>query len=149
MNQVVLKEYNLSEIPNKPGVYFIRLPKGKIASLKINPEINKHKHLKFGEKNGPYEVGKLESKLKDSENSENILYIGKAKDLRKRLGQYMRYLFIGSKNHAGGRAIGQIDGFEKLICEYEENNEPEAEERCLLDRFYCKNKSLPFANWRI
>ncbi len=148
MKQFKLKGYENIDIPKTPGVYFIKLEKGEINKLKINPEINNHKYLKVGDKNGPYDTEKLACKLNASKNDENILYIGKAKDLHKRLGQYMRYLFKGSKNHAGGRAIGQIIGFENLSCEFEENNAPEQKESTLLNDFYENHKSLPFANWR-
>ena len=148
MKQFRLKEYESIDIPKTPGVYFIKLEKGEINKLNINPEINKHKYLKAGDKNGPYDTEKLVCKLNASKNDDNILYIGKAKDLHKRLGQYMKYLFKGSKNHAGGRAIGQIEGFEDLICEFEENSNPEQREKNLIDCFCDKHKSFPFANWR-
>jgi len=148
MKQFKLKDYKNVDIPKTSGVYFIKLEKGKMDKLKINPKINKHKYLKVGDKNGPYDTKKLTDKLNVSKNEENILYIGKAKDLHKRLGQYMRYLFKGSKNHAGGRAIGQINGFENLICEFEENSTPKQRESFLIDNFDKGHGSLPFANWR-
>lgn len=132
---------NLSDIPTARGIYRILLP----ADLEIvfQDEISNHP-------GDAYPIEALQDKYGKSKSS-NILYIGKAngkRGLHQRLGQYMRYGFGTGKNHRGGRAIFQISGFEKLLCEYETCEDCEDEEHRLLDNFRQTYGTLPLANWK-
>lgn len=132
---------NLSDIPTARGIYRILLQ----ADLEIvfQDEISNHP-------GDAYPIEALQDKCGKSKSS-NILYIGKAngkRGLHQRLGQYMRYGFGTGKNHRGGRAIFQISGFEKLLCEYETCEDCEDEEHRLLDNFRQTYGTLPLANWK-
>lgn len=102
-------------VPAKKGVYCIRIPAGMEVTFKDT--IDNHP-------GAAYPIERLEAKRIPSSG---ILYIGKANGKRglfQRLRQYMRYGFDGGNNHRGGRAIFQVEGYENLI----RNAEQEAAE---------------------
>ena len=143
-------------IPSKPGVYYILLPKNRsIKSLRFINKINSHNKLRVKDKNGPYSIKKLKEKQRLCEENKgyknDLLYIGKAKNLNNRINEYINYLFCGGKVHKGGRVIGQIVNFEELICRYSKTSTEEKaikKETYELQTFKKKRKCLPLANWR-
>jgi hypothetical protein len=78
----------------------------------------------------------------------DILYYGKANDLKKRIGQYLSYGSGKPVGHWGGRLIWQVEGvWDFLGCWCFATN-PSDKERELIVEF--KNNhagALPFANW--
>lgn len=143
MERKTLKELwdNYSELPAEHGIYRILIPNGMEITFK--ERIENHP-------DDAYLVPKLQEKYEKSRTS-GILYIGKAsgrRGLRQRLGQYLRYGFDSGKNHRGGRAIFQIEGFENLICEYEVCPNCEEVERQQLCEFQKTYGVFPVANWR-
>ena len=96
----------ISEIPATSGVYFVLMPEN--YRIRIKEETDGFKLTSKG-KPSAYSVEKLEKKAKhygDKDSySSNILYIGKAKDLHRRIEQYVGYRYNGSNlfPHDGGR----------------------------------------------
>lgn len=80
----------------------------------------------------------------------DILYIGKSKNLRKRLRQLARFGAKRTRKHAGGRWLWQIVGIRNAsvwIWPYDDET-PEKLEQRLLDRFKCEHDIWPLANKR-
>lgn len=143
MERKTLKELwnDHSDLPTEPGIYRILIPDGMEITFK--ERIENHP-------NDAYLIPKLQEKY-DKSRASGILYIGKAggrRGLRQRLGQYLRYGFSSGKNHRGGRAIFQIEGFENLICAYEVCPNCEEVEHQQLHEFRETYKTFPVANWR-
>ena len=145
-----LKNYKeeIKKVPNTAGVYFIVIPdEMKIKTITFTSNIKNHS---IKEKNKPYKISKLVGKTEKVKDNEKVVYIGKAKNLKKRLKQYMNYLYKGSKNHAGGRAIGQIQNYDSfLICRYMLSEIPEEIEKEKLIEYRNRNGELPLANWKV
>jgi hypothetical protein len=81
----------------------------------------------------------------------NVIYIGKANDLRRRLRQYSRFGAGQAVGHWGGRLIWQIAQADQLVVAWREVAAAQAPadlERDLLDAFCMQYGSLPFANRR-
>jgi hypothetical protein len=82
----------------------------------------------------------------------NVIYIGKANDLRRRLRQYSRFGAGQAVGHWGGRLIWQIAQADQLVVAWREVAAAQAPadlERDLLDAFCMQYGSLPFANRRV
>ncbi len=148
-----LHEGALESIPRKSGVYFVLVPEGFILSVKAETD-----GFKLTSKGEPSEfrVERLEKKLVhygDYPYSNKIVYIGKAKDLHRRIEQYVgyRYNVPNLFPHDGGRAIWQLKNNEELLVRYQECNVGE-DCRKLEKRLICEYKekygAFPFANWR-
>lgn len=97
-----------------------------------------------------YDSIKLNMKYEKSDKV--ILYIGKAggnNRLRGRLRQLIRYGYGEADNHRGGRAIWQIRNNKDLILGYFSCNNPESNEKVLLETYGKQYGVLPLANWKI
>lgn len=145
----------ISEIPATSGVYFVLMPEN--YKIRIKEETDGFKLTSKG-KPSAYAVEKLEKKAKHygdkNPYSSNILYIGKAKDLHRRIEQYVGYRYNGSNlfPHDGGRAIWQLGNNEKLIVRYLEcqaNEDCREMEHNLLSNYKKKHGAYPFANWQM
>jgi len=145
----------ISEIPATSGVYFVLMPEN--YRIRIKEETDGFKLTSKG-KPSAYSVEKLEKKAKHYGDkdlySSNILYIGKAKDLHRRIEQYVGYRYNGSNlfPHDGGRAIWQLENNEKLIVRYLECQEGEdcrEMEHNLLSNYKKKHGALLYANWQM
>ncbi len=144
----------LSEIPTTSGVYFVLMPENyKIA---IKEETDGFQLTSKG-KTSAYAVEELMKKANHYGNSipysSNILYIGKARDLQRRIEQYVgyRYRDLNLFPHDGGRAIWQLENNEKLIIRYlecKENENCRNLEHSLLCTYKEKHGAYPFANWK-
>ena len=76
-----------------------------------------------------------------------VLYIGKAKSLRKRISQYLRFGDGKPVGHWGGRYIWQLTDAQKLIfCWMPVDGDPDAVETEMICRFREHYGSRPFAN---
>lgn len=144
----------LSEIPNTSGVYFIFMPEN--FKLVVLP---KTEGFELTSKRKPSSYGIEELKVKAAHYGKfrhytsRLLYIGKAKDLQRRIEQYIgyRYNVPNLFPHDGGRAIWQIRDSEKLIVRYMECLEGEdcrKIEHVLLEAYKKKYGAYPFANWK-
>lgn len=132
---------NCKNVPRAPGIYQVLVPNGLEVSFISHPQ---------NEVASPYTVEKLRSKYFSCKDKE-IVYIGKAEGkygLRQRLRQYMNCGFGTAKNHAGGRAIWQIENCALLLVEYIPCEDCEEREHTLLRKYWEENDCYPLANWR-
>lgn len=145
----------LNEIPNTSGVYFVLIPEN--YKIVIREETD---GFQLTSKGNPstYPKDKLAKKAEHYGNgvpyNSNILYIGKARDLRRRIEQYVGYRYNEPNlfPHDGGRAIWQLENNEKLIIRYLECREDEncrEIEHNLLCVYKKKHGAYPFANWKV
>jgi hypothetical protein len=75
------------------------------------------------------------------------LYIGKAKSLRERVGELLRFSDGDARaRHWGGRLLWQIAAPRELLLCWREDDEFSAIETDLLDEFIQRFGRLPFAN---
>lgn len=79
---------------------------------------------------------------------ENLLYIGKAKNLRRRIRQYVRTGYGKAINHSGGRVIFQLENNKKLEIEYYEYENCKEIEAIEIEKYILNRGVLPFANWK-
>jgi hypothetical protein len=80
----------------------------------------------------------------------NVVYIGKAIRLRKRLDTYRRHGAGARAAHWGGRYIWQCgDAGELLVAWKRSDGDPEDTEKQLLRAFAAEYGRLPFANLRL
>ncbi len=140
----------LENIPKTSGVYFVLAPKDFILSVKAETD-----GFKLTSKGEPSEfaVEKLAKKLLHYGKppySNNIIYIGKAKDLHRRIEQYVgyRYNVPNLFPHDGGRAIWQLENNENLIVRYKEYEDCREIEHELLCKYKEKYGAYPYANWK-
>lgn len=144
----------LEEVPNTSGVYFVFMPAD--FELIILP---KNVGFEFTSKRKPSSYGMAELEVKAAHYGKfghyksHLLYIGKAKDLHRRIEQYIgyRYNIPNLFPHDGGRAIWQIKNSEKLIVQYMECLEGEdcrKVEHALLETYKKRYGAYPFANWK-
>ncbi|WP_338158252.1 hypothetical protein [uncultured Phocaeicola sp.] len=127
-------------IPQMPGVYMVVRISG------LEPQF-----LKVG--TGGFFKGKnpnvqIEELEKNWVEDESLLYIGKATDLRKRLGAYLNFGQCKNVGHWGGRFIWQLADSDKLIICWKvlSEVEPRKYEQSFLYEFYKVNGKYPFAN---
>jgi len=82
-----------------------------------------------------------------------VIYIGKATSLRKRIAQYRRFGAGTSDAHWGGRYIWQLDDQLELLVAWRvmaAGETPRAEETALIGRFMARYEGrMPFANLRL
>lgn len=90
----------------------------------------------------------VESSLLDSKwvMNANVVYVGKATSLRKRLRQYGQFGSGNPVGHWGGRFIWQLQDHEDLLVAWKPVAGPGLEEGRLLRRFLEEYGRLPFAN---
>lgn len=144
----------LERIPKSSGVYFVIMPTD--FKLVIKEETDGFKLTSKGTPSA-FKVEELQKKIihygKDYKYSNHILYIGKAKDLHRRIEQYVgyRYNVANLFPHDGGRAIWQLKNNEQLLLRYIEcskNEDCRELEHNLLCRYKEKYGAYPFANWK-
>lgn len=144
----------LDNIPSTSGVYYVLVPDNFV--LRVKEDTDGFKLTSKGEPS-TFDVEKLSRKLlhygKSLPYRSNVVYIGKAKDLHRRIEQYVgyRYNIPNLFPHDGGRAIWQLENNEKLIVRIQECKEDEDcrdLEHKLLCEYKNKHASYPFANWK-
>lgn len=130
---------NKSSIPQSQGVYLVLRFNSNIPDFL---EIGTGGFFKGKNPNVSQEI--LKAKWIDESE---VIYIGKATNLQKRLSQY--FSFGDNKNigHYGGRYIWQIKNSQLLIvCWKETTEDARTVEKDLIKRFFENHSSLPFAN---
>lgn len=144
----------ITEIPHTSGVYFVFMPENFVINIKEKTE---GFPLTSKGKPSSYPVQKLLKKAeqysKPVDPKSHPLYIGKAKDLYRRIEQYIAYRYHSPNlfPHDGGRAIWQLDKSERLLFRYVECHEGEdcrELERQLLCEYKERHGEYPFANWK-
>lgn len=76
----------------------------------------------------------------------SIVYIGRATDLRRRIGLLARYGRGEPVAHQGGRYLWQLVGHDHLRVAWRRESDPVSVEARLLDEFESAHGQLPFAN---
>ena len=74
------------------------------------------------------------------------MYIGRANDLRSRIGLLRRYGAGEPVGHRGGRYLWQLAEHQSLQVTWRLDSDPVTAERELLDQFEATFGTLPFAN---
>lgn len=147
--QNLIDEYistgHLYSIPRQEGTYKVILPNNFEVNIKSDSDVLQCTKT-------PYPIDllcdKWEKISKISNEEKYIVYIGKAKDLRQRTLQFIRFRMGQVRNHAGGRALWQIENNMQLLFEYSvEANSREKEKRMLLT-YKEKYGLYPFANFK-
>ena len=174
-NQKTLEYYCYNGFENIPpkefGLYTIIKPNNfniEIMSEPETPKLYESKPINYNQHNSVL-------KLKQSDNK--YLYIGKSKDIRERIGQYINFGFTKCYDvyikHKGGCQIWLIKNNEKLILSYITIKElknlyyekyrflfemysdfsggediAEFFESCFLDLHTLAYNNLPFANYK-
>lgn len=130
---------NYASLPKKTsGIYMVTVPNEFVVRFTREVENKSHPI---------YCVEELIEKF--NQGDKKTLYIGKAKDLQKRIKQYISYGLNKGKVHKGGRAIFQIEDYKQLEIELIYTNDYVLEEKKLQKQYLIDNKVLPLANWRI
>ena len=129
----------LKDIPDVPGVYMV-----------LRGSVERPDFLVRG--SGGYFKGKdpnvpLSELCANWVEGANVLYIGKAKSLRKRISQYLRFGDGKPVSHWGGRYIWQLaDAPELIFCWMPVIGDADAVETEMICRFREHYGSRPFAN---
>lgn len=129
----------LKDIPDVPGVYMV-----------LRDSVERPDFLVRG--SGGYFKGKdpnvpLSELCANWVEGANVLYIGKAKSLRKRISQYLRFGDGKPVGHWGGRYIWQLaDARELIFCWMPVIGDADAVETEMICRFREHYGSRPFAN---
>ncbi|MBN8622857.1 MAG: GIY-YIG nuclease family protein [Flavobacteriales bacterium] len=129
---------NKNLIPKENGVYLILCLEKECKFLEIGT--------------GGFFKGKdpnvnLETLEQNWVNASNIVYIGKATDLQKRLNQYFNFGNGKNVGHYGGRLIWQLENSKNLqVCWKVTSEDPRIIEAELIQKFSTKFGKRPFAN---
>lgn len=138
-----LYECSCAHIPSHSGIYIV---KRKSQDIPKFLEEGTGGFFKNKNPNVPLEV------LEDNwvPNAE-VLYIGKAKNLKERIRQYVKFGYGFKIGHQGGRYIWQLQDSQALVIFWKilKDIEPREEEKKAL--MYCQEHygKLPFANLRV
>lgn len=144
----------IKQIPNTSGVYFVIIPVN--YEIRIKEKTDGFELTSKG-KSSSYPIEKLQKKAEHYGEkypyTSNILYIGKARDLQRRIEQYVGYRYNGPNlfPHDGGRAIWQLENNEKLLLRYmecKEDEDCEVIEKQLICTYKERHGAYPFANMR-
>ena len=135
------KSLPLGEPLIQSGVYLICAPLG------FKPDfIPPHEARATGNVCSPWPRDCLARKWVDGVE---ILYVGKATQLRRRLRQLLRHSQGLVVNHTGGEIIWQLQGYEGLLICWQPDTDPRELEKSLIRAFKQANQGkLPFANRR-
>ena len=138
-----LNKIGTKEVPNESGIYFV------ISLNDIEEKQIKEKFLYKIEAKGkfkPLSLSDLNEKFDKVKNNKNakIVYIGKADGEKNKLHDRIVKQYMGTKyNHAGGRAIWQIEGVENFYLAWIEEKNAHQIESDLIQAyaFLIKNES--------
>ena len=137
-----LNENHCTEIPKKKGLYIVIKPV-EIAAVFCKETVA---ISEFKGKSMLYDVGKLEEKFNNSD--QEILYIGRAKNLYTRIKQLIDYGYNGKKNHRGERVLWQMKNHDKFKLGFLQCENPIFEKKNFLQEYCQEYHVLPVANWR-
>ncbi len=128
------------EIPPVPGVYVV---------LRESPDTTNWLRKSLGGwfkgKDPTVSADYLESNWV---TGTNVIYIGKADQLHRRLRQYMDFGAGKPIGHWGGRLIWQVQGSDGFVVAWLNDPHPLAGEAALIQDFVDEFGSMPFANLR-
>lgn len=125
-------------VPRSGGVYIVALA---AAGLPNFTELSVGGHFK--RKDPRVDVSLLEEKWRiDSET----VYIGKANNLQKRIGQLRRFGSGEPVGHWGGRYLWQLEDHRSLEIAWRTAADPSRFESEMIDDFVSHFDALPFAN---
>ncbi len=133
-------------IPRESGVYCVKVPDGMEVKFKKIPDGTQKTH-NSGDLDNIYDkvVEKWNTLIQNNADT-TILYYGKAKNLRTRIMQYVRFGYNEVDNHAGGRAIWYIEDNKILEVEFHVTSDYENEEARLINEYENMYNSKPLAN---
>ncbi len=138
-----LYECSCSQIPSHSGIYIV---KRKSQDIPIFLEEGTGGFFKDKNPNVPFKI------LEDNwvQNTE-VLYIGKAKNLKERIRQYVKFGYGFKIGHQGGRYIWQLKDSQELMIYWNvlKDKNPREEEKKSLISFVKHYGKLPFANVRL
>lgn len=145
-----LKTGKINYIPTTSGVYWVSMP--ETFCMKYREKTDGPEYGKKGKKMA-YSISELNEwgkKYLKPNRGGNILYIGKAKNLQKRIRQYFEFGYNDEKYlvHEGGRAIWQLENNKELIVTYKECQNEQKMETELIDKYILEYGEMPFANQR-
>ena len=132
-----------SAIPSAEGVYIV------VRRDEKGPEflaVGTGGHFKGKNPNVAIEI------LKDKVvKGSQVIYIGKATDLRKRISQLLRFGAGANVGHWGGRYLWQLSDADNLLVAWKETpgENPEQVEKIMLAEYHNRHGALPFANLKI
>jgi hypothetical protein len=136
-----LRQGGIAQVPDRPGTYVVLREKDE------PPEYSSEALAGgFKGEDPTVPVSVLEAKWLPGCH---VVYIGKAKNLRTRLGQYMKFGAGRNIGHRGGRYIWQLSDSADLLVAWRTCAEGEAHagaEADLVREFKRAHGGLPFAN---
>jgi len=138
MTFAALRDGGFSSVPPTPGVYAVFA-----AGDPAFAEVSCGGHFKGKDPTVP--VATLQAKwISDAE----VLYVGKANLLNRRLREFAAFGAGRPIGHWGGRYIWQLEGCQDLMVGWVATPEedPRGVEARLLDAFVAQHGRLPFAN---
>lgn len=77
-----------------------------------------------------------------------LLYVGSTKNLADRLGKLRRYAAGGEDGHYGGRYLWQVEGHDRFLIAWREQEDGPEAKRALVAEFEAEFGRRPFANLR-
>jgi hypothetical protein len=127
-----------SHLPASPGVYVVVADPSAVHGF-----LGRSVGGRFKGQDGTVTIDSLVRKWCDDAD---ILYIGRAKNIRRRLDQFARYARGEPVGHRGGRYLWQLSEHDQLRVGWRLEADPVQAERELLDEFEAEFGRLPFAN---
>lgn len=123
---------------DKSGIYKVIIPKGFGELL-----LDETTFEKYG-----IDTEKINKTFSQIDKKEPILYIGRAKVLKRRIKQYVKYGYNGKGNHRGGRYIFALKNWGNLLIEIICDDNYIMREADEIENFKNKHKGCikPFAN---
>lgn len=129
------------EVPESAGVYVVvRFGDAPMSFLAESVG------GRFKDRDPSLDVARLENEWVDGAE---VLYIGSAGSLRRRIDQLVRFGRGEPIGHWGGRAPWQLADHEELAVAWQTADDPVGREAALLAEFRERFGRLPFANLRI
>lgn len=135
--------HSLSVIPQAGGVYVVvRVSENKPTFLKEGTG----GHFKGEDPN--VTISELENNIVEGSPT---MYIGKASNLRKRIGQLLRFGAGANVGHWGGRYLWQIEDADDMLIAWQETPyiDPRTVEKSMLSDYVRYYGMMPFANLKI
>ncbi len=137
---VLFAELSSADVPTMPGVYVVLRPTSAApAFVEISPA------GWFKSKDPSVPVDELQRAWVPGAG---VVYLGKANDLRRRLGEYRRHGAGRRVGHWGGRCIWQLADTDLLLVAWQPTpgHDPEDVESRLIAEFATVYGQRPFAN---
>lgn len=131
---------NASSVPSEPGVYIV-VRDSECAPTFLATGTGGH----FKGKNPNVDISELQDNYVDDSK---VVYIGKANNLSKRIGQLLCFGAGEAVGHWGGRYLWQLSDAEDLLIAWKETpgKEPRQVEKSMIEDFCARHGKLPFAN---